>query len=748
MKLKNTRVSRYFLNALLLSTAVIFFVSLLFFGVYYSIHQQTIQQLAVSAASDSQEYLNRYSEEITAGYETNWLRLTNSTFVSCIRELVSDELILSESNAFYARMLAIQNEINTRFTFNDVYTDVAIMIFGKDRVYLCGSDYISDDLARDYANGLFTFSDMNWNDFKATITAHTQRYLCKDMAIGRLRNQLDSYDADSGLLVSRYSYEKSDVGIYAILQVNIDRMRQKLSAFHYAGDYFMIADKEDVLFTTDASIHLDDIDNSIQRNSISDIIYVSIPLNVVGLTCHLSLSNDVIYGGIKSFTALLDVIPYVFILLIILLALLFFFRWHYPVIRIAQNISEDTDSTALNQIHSHITTLTAEKQDMLNRIDTLEPTAQRALLRRMYIDEPLSPADITSIRKFTRLTECSELRCICIGCLEKEKDSRQMHAAIKELTAEYLPNLTAQTDISGLFAAVLPGADTPIELPILLEKLNSLSNMRFSIGISDAYIGSNGIAAAYQEAHDRWRDTFLWQHASINSSHQNAGNRYNVDYEHLNAIYQALRKGNIDLALQLFDQLVQQNFRLENGYRCKQLFCQQFYFDIVGIIARISTRYDVSMILDDLSVHSKHVSMEEQIFLLRNALQNCAGLLPIKKENSDLSAQVLAFCEENFANPTLSLTMVAESFKLSESGMSKFFKAHTGVTFSAFIESLRLQKAESLLAEGQLSVRAISESVGYQNTTTFYNAFKRKHNCTPTQWLELQESADDTICQS
>lgn len=748
MKLKNRRISRYFLNALLLSTAVIFFVSLLFFGVYYSIHQQTIQQLAVSAASDSQEYLEHYSEEITAGYETNWLRLTNSTFVSRVRELVSDELVLSESNACYARLLAIQDEINARFTFDDVYTDVAIVIVGKDRVYMCGSNYISDDLARDYSNGLISFSNMSWEAFKATITNHTQRYLCKDMSMGYFHNQLDSYNANSGLLVSRYSYSKSDVGVYGILQVNIDRMRQKLSAFHYAGDYFMIADNENILFTTDASVQPVDVNGSIKHTGTSDIIYVSIPLNVVGLTCYLSLSNDAIYEGIQSFTALLNVVPYVFILLIILLVLLFFFRWQYPVIRIAQNISADTDNTALNHIHSHITTLTAEKQDMLSRIDALEPTAQRALLRRMYIDEPLSPADITSIRKFTKLTECSELRCICIGCLEKEKNPRELHTVLRDITAEYLPNLTAQTDISGLFTAVLPGADIPVELPLLLEKLNSFSNMRFSIGISDAYIGSSGIAAAYQEAHARWRDTFLWQHASINSSHQNAENRYNVDYEHLSAIYQALRKGNIDLALQLFDQLAQQNFHLENGYRCKQLFCQQFYFDIVGIIARISTRYDVSMILDDLSSHCKHVSMEEQIFLLRNALQNCAGLLPIKKENSNLSAQVLVFCEENFANPALSLTMVAESFKLSESGMSKFFKAHTGVTFSAFIESLRLHKAEDLLAEGQLSVRAISEAVGYQNTTTFYNAFKRKHNCTPTQWLELRESADDTTEQS
>lgn len=65
---------------------------------------------------------------------------------------------------------------------------------------------------------------------------------------------------------------------------------------------------------------------------------------------------------------------------------------------------------------------------------------------------------------------------------------------------------------------------------------------------------------------------------------------------------------------------------------------------------------------------------------------------------------------------------------------------HTGFTFSAYIESLRIHRAEELLLQGSLSVHAISKNIGYVNTTTFYNAFKRKHNCTPTQWLKLHET--------
>ena len=56
-----------------------------------------------------------------------------------------------------------------------------------------------------------------------------------------------------------------------------------------------------------------------------------------------------------------------------------------------------------------------------------------------------------------------------------------------------------------------------------------------------------------------------------------------------------------------------------------------------------------------------------------------------------------------------------------------------------FIENLRMSHAEQLLLDGEMNVRSIAEQVGYQNPTTFYNAFKRKHSCTPTQWLNLHQ---------
>lgn len=99
--------------------------------------------------------------------------------------------------------------------------------------------------------------------------------------------------------------------------------------------------------------------------------------------------------------------------------------------------------------------------------------------------------------------------------------------------------------------------------------------------------------------------------------------------------------------------------------------------------------------------------------------------------------QIQSFCVEHYTDPSFSLSMVATQFYLSESNLSKLFKTHTGVTFSSYVENMRIRNAEELLLENKLSVKAIASSVGYANTVTFYNAFRRSHNCTPTQWIEM-----------
>ncbi|MBQ6876616.1 MAG: helix-turn-helix transcriptional regulator, partial [Lachnospiraceae bacterium] len=59
------------------------------------------------------------------------------------------------------------------------------------------------------------------------------------------------------------------------------------------------------------------------------------------------------------------------------------------------------------------------------------------------------------------------------------------------------------------------------------------------------------------------------------------------------------------------------------------------------------------------------------------------------------------------------------------STLQKRMNSACGKTFSAYVESLRMQRAQQLLRETSDTVQEIAEAVGYINANSFYKAYKR-----------------------
>lgn len=85
-------------------------------------------------------------------------------------------------------------------------------------------------------------------------------------------------------------------------------------------------------------------------------------------------------------------------------------------------------------------------------------------------------------------------------------------------------------------------------------------------------------------------------------------------------------------------------------------------------------------------------------------------------------------------NPNLTISMLANKLATNETYLSRYFNRQLGVSFPEYINSHRLVTAESLLKETDLSVVEISEQVGFQTLSTFYQAFNTKYKMPPSQW--------------
>jgi AraC-like DNA-binding protein len=92
---------------------------------------------------------------------------------------------------------------------------------------------------------------------------------------------------------------------------------------------------------------------------------------------------------------------------------------------------------------------------------------------------------------------------------------------------------------------------------------------------------------------------------------------------------------------------------------------------------------------------------------------------------------------------TLAIGDLAAKFHLSPSYVQRLFKRHTGVSMRELLNEQRLQKAAKLLANGNMSVKEVAYTVGYEHASSFIRAFERRFTRAPALY---RKQADNAKC--
>lgn len=82
----------------------------------------------------------------------------------------------------------------------------------------------------------------------------------------------------------------------------------------------------------------------------------------------------------------------------------------------------------------------------------------------------------------------------------------------------------------------------------------------------------------------------------------------------------------------------------------------------------------------------------------------------------------------------LSIEEVANKFNYNSSYFSRFYKRFMGITFTDYLNSLRLEKAFKMLRDTDQTVLEISTHSGFSNVRTFYNVFSKNYGLSPQQY--------------
>lgn len=110
----------------------------------------------------------------------------------------------------------------------------------------------------------------------------------------------------------------------------------------------------------------------------------------------------------------------------------------------------------------------------------------------------------------------------------------------------------------------------------------------------------------------------------------------------------------------------------------------------------------------------------------------------LENKKSDRIDQVIAGInnriEANYANPSLSIEMLADEIGISAAYMCRIYKQHTGSTINETLLNKRMEKARELLTESNASINTIAEKVGFTGSSYFYRAFKKVNGVTPNEY--------------
>jgi AraC-like DNA-binding protein len=108
-------------------------------------------------------------------------------------------------------------------------------------------------------------------------------------------------------------------------------------------------------------------------------------------------------------------------------------------------------------------------------------------------------------------------------------------------------------------------------------------------------------------------------------------------------------------------------------------------------------------------------------------------------------ASILRFIATNYADTELDLEKVVAGTGANRTKVNEVLKTELGMTFTSYLNKLRLTEAARLLAEKSgAGIAEIAYSVGYGNVSYFNKLFKDEYGCTPKAFRSLatQQGAD------
>jgi AraC-like DNA-binding protein len=141
-----------------------------------------------------------------------------------------------------------------------------------------------------------------------------------------------------------------------------------------------------------------------------------------------------------------------------------------------------------------------------------------------------------------------------------------------------------------------------------------------------------------------------------------------------------------------------------------------------------------------------------QFFPFRNKLQVTANVTPVtyqqlatEPRHERYKSAVVDYLASHYSNANLSVDTVVSDLGINRGKINDILREETGLTFSAYLNKLRLTEAARLLSEKHMGVAEAAYAVGYGSISNFNRVFKKAYGFAPSNYKSpttIQSNSD------
>lgn len=118
--------------------------------------------------------------------------------------------------------------------------------------------------------------------------------------------------------------------------------------------------------------------------------------------------------------------------------------------------------------------------------------------------------------------------------------------------------------------------------------------------------------------------------------------------------------------------------------------------------------------------------------------------LSIEPKQEREKEAVLDYMASRYSNSDLSVDMAVSELGINRIKINEILRAETGLTFSIYLNKLRLAEAARLLSDKRIGVAEAAFAVGYNSLSYFNRLFKKEYGCNPSTYKNPASGAQSS----